>query len=88
MLIQRNKIMKQEVIKLESRYKEVDSKLIKVKNNKYLLETNSEYIRINEDENMMVDSIDLEGGPMISIGDTIQGKKIKSIKSQYVIEFE
>ena len=80
--------MKQEVIKLESRYKEVNSKLIQIKDNKYLLETNSEYIRINEDENMMVDSIDLEGGPMLSIGDTIQGKKIKSIKSQYVIEFE
>ena len=80
--------MKQEVIKLKSRYKDVDSELIQIKDNKYLLETNSEYIRINEDENMMVDSIDLEGGPMISIGDTIQGKKIKNIKSQYVIEFE
>ena len=80
--------MEQEVIKLESRYKEVNSKLIQIKDNKYLLETNSEYIRINEDENMMVDSIDLEGGPMIGIGDTIQDKKIKSIKSQYVIEFE
>ena len=80
--------MKQEVIKLESRYKDVDSKLIQVENNKYLLETNSEYIRISKGENMIVDSIDLEGGPMINIGDTIQGKKIKSIKSQYVIEFE
>ena len=80
--------MEQEVIKLESRYKEVNSKLIQIKDNKYLLETNSEYIRINEDENMMVDSIDLEGGPMIGIGDTIQSKKIKNIKSQYVIEFE
>lgn len=80
--------MKQEVIKLESRYKEVNSELIQIKDNKYLLETNSEYIRINEDENMIAQYIDLEGGPMLSIGDTIQGKKIKSIKSQYVIEFE
>ena len=80
--------MKQEVIKLESRYKDVDSKLIQVENNKYLLETNSEYVMINEDENMIIHYIDLEGGPMISIGNTIQGKKIKSIKSQYVIEFE
>ena len=31
--------MKQEVIKLESRYKDVDSKLVQVENNKYLLET-------------------------------------------------
>ena len=80
--------MKQEVIKLESRYKDVDSKLIQVKSNKYLLETNSEYIRIDRDDNKILYSIDLEGGHMISIGDTIQGKKIKSIKSQYVIEFE
>lgn len=80
--------MKQEVIKLESRYKEVDSKLIQVEDNKYLLETNGTYIRIIKNKNMIIKSIDLEGGPMISIGDTIQGKKIKSIKSQYVIEFE
>ena len=48
----------------------------------------SEYIRIDVAEDKTLHSIDLEGGPMISIGDTIQGKKIKSIKSQYVIEFE
>lgn len=80
--------MKQEVIKLESRYKDVNSELIQIKDNKYLLETNSGYLRINEDENMIIQYIDLDGGPMINIGDTIQGKKIKSIKSQYVIEFE
>ena len=80
--------MKQEVIKLESRYKDVNSELVQVKNNKYLLETNSEYIRIDRDDNKILYSIDPEGGPMISVGDTIQGKKIKSIKSQYVIEFE
>ena len=82
--------MKQEVIKLESRYKEVNSELIQIKDNKYLLETNSEYIRINEDENMAINGIDLEGGPVISIGDTIQGKKIKSIKEmkKFIVEFE
>ena len=80
--------MKQQVIKLESRYKDVNSELIQIKDNKYLLETNSGYLRINEDENMIIQYIDLDGGPMINIGDTIQGKKIKSIKTQYVIEFE
>ena len=80
--------MKQEIIKLESSYKDVNSKLIQVEDNKYLLNTNSEYIRLSRAENRAIDSIDLEGGPMISIGDTIQDKKIKSIKSQYVIEFE
>ena len=69
--------MKQEIIKLESRYKDINSELVQVKNNKYLLETNSEYIRIDRDDNKILYSIDLEGGPMISIGDTIQGKKIK-----------
>ena len=82
--------MKQEVIKLESRYKDVDSKLVQIENNKYLLNTNSEYIRIIKDENMAINGIDLEGGPMISIGNTIQGKKIKSIKEvkKYIVEFE
>ena len=80
--------MKQEVIKLESRYKDINSDLIQIEDNKYLLNTNSEYIRLSRAENRTIYSIDLEGGPMISIGDTIQGKKIKSIKSQYVIEFE
>ena len=80
--------MKQEVIKLESRYKDVDSNLIQIEDNKYLLNTNSEYIRLSRAENRTIYSIDLEGGPIIDIGDTIQGKKIKSIKSQYVIEFE
>ena len=83
--------MKQEVIKLESRYKDVDSKLIQIEDNKYLLNTNSKYVRLSRvspSRDMIIHSIDLEGGPMIDVGDTIQGKKIKSIKSQYVIEFE
>ena len=80
--------MKQEVIKLESRYKDINSDLIQIEDNKYLLNTNSEYIRLSRAENRTIYSIDLEGGPMLSIGDTVQGKKIKSIKSQYVIEFK
>ena len=80
--------MKQEVIKLESRYKDINSDLIQIEDNKYLLNTNGEYVRLSRAENSTIYSIDLEGGPMLSIGDTIQGKKIKSIKSQYVIEFE
>ena len=80
--------MELEVIKLNSRYKDVDSDLIQIEDNKYLLNTNSEYIRLSRVENGTIYNIDLEGGPMISIGDTIQGKKVKSIKSQYVIEFE
>lgn len=80
--------MKQEVIKLESRYKDINSDLIQIEDNKYLLNTNSEYIRLSRAENRTIYSIDLEGGPIIDVGDTIQGKKIKSIKSQYVIEFE
>lgn len=80
--------MELKVIKLVSRYKDVDSKLVQIEDNKYLLNTNSEYIRLSRAENRTIYSIDLEGGPMISIGDTIQGKKIKSIINKYVIEFE
>ena len=80
--------MKQKVIKLESRYKDINSDLIQIEDNKYLLNTNSEYVRLSRAENRTIYSIDLEGGPMISIGDTIQGKKIKSIINKYVIEFE
>ena len=80
--------MKQEVIKLKSRYKDINSELIQIKDNTYLLETNSEYVRLSRAENSTIYSIDLEGGPMISVGDTIQGKKIKSIINKYVIEFE
>lgn len=80
--------MKQKVIKLESRYKDVNSKLIQVEDNTYLLKSNSKYIRISHTENRAISSIDLEGGPMINIGDTIQGKKIKNIKEQFVIEFK
>ena len=80
--------MKQELIKLESRYKDINSDLIQIEDNKYLLKTNSKYVRLSRAENSTIYSIDLEGGPMISIGDTIQGKKIKSIKNKYVIEFE
>ena len=82
--------MKQEVIKLESRYKDINSDLIQIEDNKYLLNTNSEYVRLSRAENSTIYSIDLEGGPMLSIGDTVQGKKIKSIKEvkKYLIEFE
>ena len=80
--------MKQEIIKLESRYKDINSDLIQIEDNKYLLKTNSKYVRLSRAKNSTIYSIDLEGGPMLSIDDTIQGKKIKSIKSQYVIEFE
>ena len=80
--------MEQEVIKLESRYKDINSDLIQIEDNKYLLNTNSEYVRLSRAENNTIYSIDLEGGPMMSVGDTIQGKKIKSIINKYVIEFE
>lgn len=82
--------MELEVIKLNSRYKDVDSKLVQIEDNKYLLRTNGEFVRTIGENPMMLTSIDLEGGPMISIGDTIQNKKVKSIKQikGFIIEFE
>lgn len=82
--------MELEVIKLDSRYKDVDSKLVQIENKEYLLRTNGEYIRIIGENPMILTGIDLEGGPMISVGDTIQNKKVKSIKQikSFIIEFE
>lgn len=82
--------MELEVIKLISRYKDVDSKLVQIENKEYLLRTNGEYIRVIGENPMILTSIDLEGGPMISIGDIIQNKKVKNIKQvrNYIIEFE
>ena len=82
--------MELEVIKLDSRYKDVDSKLVQIENKEYLLRTNGEYIRTIGENPMILTSIDLEGGPMISIGDTIQNKKVKNIKQikSFIIEFE
>ena len=82
--------MELEVIKLISRYKDVDSKLVQIENKEYLLRTNGEYIRIIGENPMILTSIDLEGGPIISIGDTIQNKKVKNIKQikSFIIEFE
>ena len=82
--------MELEVIKLNSRYKDVDSKLVQIEDNKYLLRTNGEFVRTIGENPMMLTSIDLEGGPIISVGDAIQNKKVKSIKQikGFIIEFE
>ena len=82
--------MELEVIKLVSRYKDVDSKLVQIEDNKYLLRTNGEFVRTIGENPMMLTSIDLEGGPIISVGDAIQNKKVKSIKQikGFIIEFE
>ena len=82
--------MELEVIKLDSRYKDVNSKLVQIENKEYLLRTNGEYIRVIGENPMILTSIDFEGGPMISIGDTIQNKKVKNIKQikSFMIEFE
>lgn len=82
--------MELEVIKLVSRYKDVDSKLVQIEDNKYLLRTNGEFVRTIGENPMELTSIDLEGGPMISVGGAIQNKKVKSIKQikGFIIEFE
>ena len=82
--------MELEVIKLNSRYKDVDSKLVQIEDNKYLLRTNGEFVRTIGENPMMLTSIDLEGGPMISVEDAIQNKKVKSIKQikGFIIELE
>lgn len=76
-------------IKLESRYKDINTVLEFIEDNKGLINTNSSYIRCGTNpEGDSVTFIDFEGGPCLSVGNSIEDKKIKTIKSAWLIEFE
>ena len=56
-----------------------------------VITSNSIYTRrILSEDNEKIEAIDFQGGPMLSIGDTIPGieGKIKNIKACYYIELE
>lgn len=87
--------MKGNKTQLISRYKNVHTYVQDINNTSAVIITDSQYIRCvfkKEDEKSSpldnIESIDFEGGPMLSVGDELNGKKIKSIKSCYLIEFE
>lgn len=87
--------MKGNKTQLISRYKNVHTYVQDIDNTSAIIITDSQYIRCvskKEDERSSpldsIENIDFEGGPMLSVGDELNGKKIKSIKSCYLIEFE
>lgn len=87
--------MKGNKTQLISRYKNVHTYVQDINNTSAVIITDSKYIRYvfkKEDERSSplynIESINFEGGPMLSVGDELNGKKIKRIKSCYLIEFE
>lgn len=83
------------VITLPSRYENVHNALEVIEENRGLFMTDGAYTRtllspnsesIQRDGN--IEGIDFEGGPVIMVGDTIDGHTIKSIKCVFLAEFE
>lgn len=76
-------------IKLPSRYKDVKTVFHQIDDNSGIITSNGSYTRciLSKDEKS-IQAIDFEGGPMLYVGNTLDNKKIKSIKSVYYIELE
>ena len=79
-----------ETIKLLSRYKNVNTYLKMFDDKLGILLSNGEYTRcILSEDNKHIQSVDFEGGPMISVGKDLKKLgKVKSIKACYYVEFE
>ena len=85
--------MKENKYKLNSRYSDVITIIEELPDNRGIISTTGDYIRcIMEEDNKHIRAIDFEGGPIISIGDSLKEiglpKKIKSLKSVWLVEFE
>lgn len=85
--------MKENKYNLESRYPEVITTIEEISDNRGIVSTTGAYIRcIMEQDNKAIHAIDFEGGPMLSVGDSLIDvglpKKIKSLKAVWLIEFE
>ena len=85
--------MKENEYKLESRYPEVMTVVEELSDNRGIVSTTGAYVRcIMEQDNKTIHAIDFEGGPMLSVGDSLidvgLSKKIKSLKAVWLIEFE
>ena len=84
-----------EKIDLSSRYNDVLTELEFISENSGIITTNGEFIRTilkNESEWITpydtIFAIDYEGGPMISVGSILEGRKVKRIRNVRLIEFE
>lgn len=87
--------MKEDKIQLISRYNNVHTYVHNVGESSAVITTDGQYVRCilkKEAERVSpldsIEGIDFEGGPMISVGGELNGKKIKSIKACYLIEYE
>lgn len=86
--------------RLDSRYKDVDTVAYLYDEDTAIITSTGQFVReilndtphikveASKDINHGLKAIDFEGGPMISIGDTIFDKKIKSIRLGYIVELE
>ena len=82
-------------IDLGSRYNNILTELEFISKNRGIITTNGGFIRVilkNENERITSDdtisAIDYEGGPMISVGSILKGRKVKRIRNAQLIEFE
>lgn len=74
---------------LPSRYKDIKSMFHYIDNNSGIITSNSNYIKcILFKDKKSIQAVDFEGGPMLYVGDTLNNKMIKSIKSIYYVELE
>ena len=79
-----------EKLKLQSRYKDVETYFHPIDKNSGAITSNGAYVRrILSPDKEVIKAIDFEGGPMLSVGDVLyDNKKIKSIKCCYYVELE
>lgn len=74
-------------IKLQSRGY-IDNKLVHIEGNKYQLETQLSYRTGYQDDVNQPTFIDPSGGPFMTVGTEINGRKIKALHPGAIIEFE
>lgn len=89
-----SKTPKHPVTRLYSRYRDVNTIVHYVDETTRFITSDGGFVRIIKAEGDPFDlraaikAIDFEGGPMIGVGDTLEGRKIKCIYSAYIIEYE
>lgn len=75
-------------IKLESRGN-LGNKLVHIEGNKYRLETKFHYrTGFKDNPDKEITFIDPAGGPFMTVGTEINGRKIKALHKDAIIEFE
>lgn len=75
-------------IKLQSRGN-LNNKLVHIEGNKYQLETQFSYrTGYKDDPEGEVTFIDPSGGPFMTVGTEIEGRKIKALHKGAIVEFE